>query len=661
MNVERREDPYSPKNAAITEKRVEEYLKNRQEINQLLDPYKSETNVIVDENDFPLKVVHTGDTHLSHVDSKIDGLPNAVKQAGKDGLLVTHANLIDSVSNKFISTNTINVGLNLREQINLAKQVLRPVINKKHIIVMGGNTCHEGWSEKQTTNDITPDLVDSTTPLIRNGGQIILGLKEKDGRVMEIGRSEIYHNSGKGRTKWSPEGSVRERSREVPDGGKDKANVFIDAHMHQLTAAVDLRKNPINRQEYTTVLGEVGASKGTKDNPDRFINGLGVAPRNQPGDAGEGLVVIWKKNKSGNITPYPVADYDRANVMFNAEQLYEDAQRTGTYKEIYEELMASGKFKRPEKELVEEDCLYRRQDEAANSEGVAPIYKTLSYDIKSNLPIRIHFIGNLRVGSSSFERGTLRTDLKNINADPWAYYFATRRLVNQGTATSAGRKETIEDLASLLGIAGSSTLGIMLTDELRNSTWGNDITRANKQGEREKYPKLFPGDYLHNSEESKVKGVPIIMPETVSFLNLKSDKKQTPYTLYLRDKLSNFTSLINPYHGLTRIQGIWGINADLLVGGHTECVGWRTWMRPDGQLEVIVPGGYSEYTEKGVGSRVDYPSGGQGAILFPDQKRLYSFATFEEGKDMHEALILEEMARKLGKLPEIRRKLQKNK
>jgi hypothetical protein len=656
MNIERRVDPYDTKNAENTKKRVLEYLEVRQEINHLLEPYKPTATVIVDQNDFPLKIVHTGDTHLTHVDSKIDGLPNAVKQTGKKGILITHANLIDSVSSKFISTNTINVGLNLDQQTDLARQILHPVDKRGQLIVIGANTCHEGWSMKTSTHDTTRDLVSLETPMLYNGGQVIL--EEKNGKkIKEIGRVEGYHNSGKGRTKWSPEGSVRERSRETPFGDPEKPSVIIDAHMHQLTAAVDVIRDPIDRQDHITVLGEVGASKGTKDNPDRFINGLGVPPRNQPGDCGEGLVVIWKRNKLGKVTPYPVADYDRANVVFNAEQLYEETQRTGTYKEIYEEMMASGKFKNPEKELVIEDCLTRKQDSAANSEGTSPLYKTVSYDIKSNLPIRVHFIGNLLVGSSSFDRETLKSDLKNINSDPWAYYFATRRLVNQFTATSVNRKATIDDLSGLLGLASSSALGVMLTDELRNSVWGNNITRKNSDGEKIKNEKLFPGDYLYN--ESQVKGVPIIMPETVAFINLRSDKKQTPYTLYLRDKLSHFTSLINPYHGLTRIEGIWGIDADLLVGGHTEAIGWRTWMRPNRQLEVVVPGGYADYIEKGVSNRVDYPSGGQGAIFFPDQKRIFSFATFEEGRDMHESLLLAEGLRKLGTLPEIRRKLQK--
>lgn len=654
MNIERRINPYDSKNAEKTQELVKNYLEERQRINLLLEPYKSEVKVIVDANDFPLKVVHTGDTHLTHVDSKIDGLPHAVKQTGKDGILVTHANIIDSVSNKFLSTNTINVGLNLDQQIDLAKQILNPIDKRKHLVVYGANTCHEGWAMKTCTHDPTRDLVSPETPMLYNGGQIIL----KEGEL-EIGRIEGYHNSGKGRTKWSPEGSVRERSREVPFGDPERPTVIVDAHMHQLTAAVDVVRDPIDRKDHITVLGEVGASKGTKDNPDRFINALGVPPRNQPGDCGEGLVVIWKKNKSGKVIPYPVADYDRAKVVFDAEKLYEDTQRTGTYKEIYEEMMASGKFKNPEKDLVVEDCMTRKQDGAANSEGTAPLYKTLSYDIKSNLPVRIHFIGNLRVGSSSFERNTLTSNLKNIDNDPWAYYFATRRLINQGTANSAGREDTLKDLANLLGLASKSALGVMLTDELRNSVWGRDINRANSDGKKEKFAKIYPGDFLHN--ESAIKNVPIIMPETVSFLNFKSDKKKTEYTLYLRDKLSNFTSLINPYHGLTRIGQIWGIDADLLVGGHTEMVGWRTWMRPNRQLEVIVPGGYAEYVEKGVGSRVDYPSGGQGAIFFPDQKRIFSFATFEEGRDMHESMLLMEGLRKLGTLPEIRRKLQNNK
>lgn len=149
------------------------------------------------------------------------------------------------------------------------------------------------------------------------------------------------------------------------------------------------------------------------------------------------------------------------------------------------------------------------------------------------------------------------------------------------------------------------------------------------------------------------------MPETVAFIHLQSSIGETPYTVYLRDKLSNFTSLINPEHGLTRVQQVWGIDADALVGGHTEVVGWRTWMRPWGQLEVIVPGGFAEYMEKGIGSRVDYPTGGQGIILSPHQKLLYSFATYEDGKDMHQALWLRDGYEQLGNLSTIQDGLSK--
>jgi len=651
-DVERRVDPYSSENAEKTKKVVLEYLDTRQKVNRLLDPYKSTVGVVVGENEFPLKIVHSGDTHLGHVESKIVALSDAVTQTGKNGLLVTHANLIDSVSNKFTSTNTINVGLNLDQQSSLAKEILSPVDKKGHLVVIGANTCHEGWSYKTSTHDVTRDLISPETPMLYNGGQIVL--TDKNGN--EIGRIEGYHNSGKGRTNWSPEGSVRERVREVPFGDPERPDVVIDAHMHQLTVAQDVVKSPIDRRDHITVLGEVGASKGSEESPDRFINALGVPPRNQPIDAGEGLVVIWKKTKNGRISPYPVADYDRASLVYEAERLYEDTLRTGTYKELYEEMMASGKFEKPDKTVVDEDCLTRHQDLAVKSEGVAPLYKTVSYDIKTNLPIRVHFIGNLRVGSSSFERETLKTHMKNIGGDPWAYYFATRRLINQFTAKSRDRKIGLKDLGDLLGLASSSALGIMLTDELRSSAWTRDI----KKGDEVLSEGFCPGDYLHY--ESSIKGVPLIMPETVSFLNLKSkNNKETPYTLYIRDKLSHFTSLINPYHGLTRVKAIWGIDADLLVGGHTEIVGWRTWMKPRRQLEVVVPGGYAEYTEKGVSNRVDYPSGGQGSIFFPDKKRVYSFATFEEGRDMHEAFVLTEGLRKLGTLPQIRKKLQKQK
>jgi len=65
--------------------------------------------------------------------------------------------------------------------------------------------------------------------------------------------------------------------------------------------------------------------------------------------------------------------------------------------------------------------------------------------------------------------------------------------------------------------------------------------------------------------------------------------------------------------------------------------------------------------EKGVGSRVDYPAGGQGLIFASDQKLLYSFATADDGKDMHQALWLRDGYKQLGLLPKLKVDLQKRK
>jgi hypothetical protein len=649
MRLEQQVDPYGSEHADKTKQIVSDYLKQRQIVNSLLDPYKPETVVELEEDDLPFKVVHSGDTHLSHVDASVEGLERAVAETG-NGLLILQGNIIDSVSNKFISTNTINVGLNLDQQVAQAKEIIRPLDENDQVIAVGANTCHEGWSVKTATHDPTPDLVNPTTPKLYTGGQVIF---EIDGK--KIGSVEVYHNPGKGRTNLSPEGSLRARSRELPFGQPEKADELVGAHMHQLTAAQDVVRNPIERQDHVVAFGEVGAAKGTKENPDRFLIGLGVPPRSQPGDCGEGFVTIWKKDSHNKVSPYPVAGFDRAAILYEAEQLWEDAQRTNTMKELSEQMLASGKFRKPEREINRDQSLTRPRDKAAKSEGEAPLFKTLAYDIKTNLPIIIQFIGNLRVGSGSLERDLVKSVLSDIDTNPWAYYFATRRLVNQGTALQTDRDETLKSMAKLLSHAQGSLLGIMLTDELRSHAWGRSVKEKGKG----KSETLYPGDWLYY--KSKLKNIPLIMPETVVFLNLKSKTSKTPYTLYLRDRLSNFTSLINPEHGLTRVQQVWGIDADALIGGHTEVVGWRTWMRPWGQLEIIIPGGYAEYMEKGVGSRVDYPAGGQGLIFASDQKLLYSFATADDGKDMHQALWLRDGYKQLGLLPKLKVDLQKRK
>jgi hypothetical protein len=183
-------------------------------------------------------------------------------------------------------------------------------------------------------------------------------------------------------------------------------------------------------------------------------------------------------------------------------------------------------------------------------------------------------------------------------------------------------------------MADRNLLGIMYSDEFLNNYWNKDI----KISKDEKIESINPGDYLYY--DSAIKNIPLLSSANTIKLKLSDSKNTIDYKLYLRNKLSHFTSLINPSHGLTRIKEIWGIDADALIGGNTEVVGWRTLMRPAGQIETIVPGGFSKFIEKGLDNAVNYPEGGQGLIMFPDRKLLYSFATAADGKDMHEALRL---------------------
>jgi hypothetical protein len=55
-------------------------------------------------------------SHSRHLESQAGALQQAVDETGSNGLLLSHANLIDAVSPKFINTNTIKVGLNLDQQ-----------------------------------------------------------------------------------------------------------------------------------------------------------------------------------------------------------------------------------------------------------------------------------------------------------------------------------------------------------------------------------------------------------------------------------------------------------------------------------------------------------------------------------------------------------------
>ena len=233
-----------------------------------------------------------------------------------------------------------------------------------------------------------------------------------------------------------------------------------------LTAGQDVLHSPIDREDHITSYGVTGSPKGTKDTPDRFLSALGIAARNQPGSCDQGLVTIWRNHRSpDHLDCYPVAGYERAETLYQAISLWELAAGTNNLESLLGQVTANlNPLLHPT--LVKSECLVRDRDPAAYTEGRAPLYKTTSHVIDTPLPVAIHFLGNLRVGSTSFERQQVKEILKSIDNNPLAYFYATRRLINQNTSLRWDRLEVLDDLAKTLGIAKNSLLGIMLTDEL---------------------------------------------------------------------------------------------------------------------------------------------------------------------------------------------------
>jgi hypothetical protein len=616
---------------------VDAYLKAREAVKKAISPYRSEVPVEINPDGKPFKLVHVGDTHFGHDHSDPDGLKDAVNESG-NSIMALHGNIVDGVSPKFISTNTINVAFNLDEQTDIVRRLLKEKDSKGQVIPITGHGCHEGWAVKNATHDPVRDIVDHETPILYQGGQIIF---TKDGD--RKGSVELYHNPGSGSTKLSPEGSIRARYRETPAEHPDRPTAIVSGHTHMLVAGQDVAHVP-NDSDVVTSYGITGTAKGSKENPDTFLISKGVPPRNQPADAGRGLVTIWEQKGDEKLDCYPVAGYERANILFRAKSLLCDIQQNDATEDLKKQIIKTGKFRQPKIKLDKGESRERGKDSASVSEGQSPIYKKLEYDVVSNLPLILHFIGNIRFGSTTLMREPLEDVMNTIDKNPWAFFTLTRRLINTDIPFRSDRKDVLENMSDFFASSKKSLLGIMITDALAVKKWVKNIGPDSKG--------FYPGDYLY--KESPLKKVPLIAPETEISLNTSG----TNYNLLVRDKLSHFTSLINIAHGLTRVGQIWGSTADAYIGGHTEVVGWRTWMRPWGQLEVIIPGGYSEFIEKGVGNRVDYPLGGQGLILFPERKLLYSFADAKKGEEMHQALWFYSALNQMGTLEKTEDKLK---
>lgn len=632
-------------------KRINELIVEYQEVRKGLLPYVPEIRITFKDSELPFKTVQVGDAHFSHEHADPYALARAVKETGVKGLLVSHANLFDGTSPIFTRNNTSRIVFDTEQQKRIVREILRPIDRLKRFIPLSKNGCHEGWGDRFGFQDPTLDIVAKNTPVLITGGQVkfVNEMGEVEGCM------EIYHNPGPGSTRQSPEGALRIHSREAPDGHPDKANALGQGHLHRLFAGQDVRKNPVTCRNSKITLFGVGSAKGSKEYPDDFlVSKIGVPPRNQPADAGEGMVLIWTKdqNNRGRISPYPVATYERARIVFDAISLIDNCEKRGITSEL-EEQISQSKYGIAPRVIYDKEISHTIKPNINDtSVGEVEIHDKLSHKIETCLPISVSFVGGLRLGCSTFNEIGYRQVVEDISKDPFSFWYATRRLLNPGISKYIQREEILEELVDKLAIAQPNLLGVMMTDEFRKSSWKKSI-----KSEGDEVEPLNPGDYLFDNLN-----VPLMMPKTINNISLidPNNSRKVDYVLYQTDKESHFTSLLNPQHGLTRIHESLGTNADLYVGGNTEEIGWRTWMLANGQqLETLVPGGFSAFIEKGVDNEMPYPKGGQGVVIYPNQKRIFSFASHNDLKDYHRALKLHEGLKLLGTLKSVTRRLKK--
>ncbi len=631
MEIDKRTKPF------ITPEEAYQAIEHYQEAREKSSPYVSEVKVRFRQGEVS-RSIHIGDDHFGHQDSDSRALERSVNEAENDGIVVSHMNIIESTSPKFTDTNAVNVTFITQDQKRIVRQITSPLDRQGRFVFASRNMCHEGWGSRFGFQDPIVDIAEPNTPILNVGGQV----KFTDESTGEVGGVlEVYHDPGMGVTKQSPEGGLRVHSREVPDGHVDKADALGQGHLHKLFAVQDVRHNPVTDSDSITTLFGVGTAKGFKDNPDGYLLGRhSVPPRNQPADAGKGITLIWKQDRSNpnKLRPYPVAHYPRARVIYNASKTFEQAEKSGITKELEEKVLESVVGQKPKVIYDAQKSKVYQPSPTGEFVGNTPLHTKTHHTIESNLPVAFSFIGGLRQGSSTFREQRLQEVLGDIDSNPFAFWFATRRLVDQWTSKNENRGQILTQLASNLGIAKDKLLSIMATDEFLIPKWNADI----KQGKQILSPAINPADFLFDKLKK-----PLTKPQFISELSFKTtdlpDNKQVDYTFFQTDRLRRFTSVINPFHGLTRIHENSGAAADLYVGGHTEEGGWRTWMLPNGhQLETVIPGGFSGFIEKGRHNEMEYFEGGQGVVVFPDRKAIYSFASHDDLMDYHRALVLHE-------------------
>lgn len=583
--------------------------------------------------------------------------------------LVLLGDEIEGMKEKYMQTNTARTVVDAQKQMDIMAEMLRPLVRKGKVAAMvSGHWGHNGWIEDSSTMNpwilMAREAGFDERRIIRNGGRI--NFKFPNGYVHS---ESIWHNPA-GKSKFDSVYGLRNSVFGVSESGR--SNGYLSGHLHRMGVAKEL----FSGAKTAVYMIASGTAKGSSLNipADRFGIKLG-APLTDP--LGQG-VIVEPRRPGQKEKSYPFASFEQGKKVNDALRLLDWVESKGMTQELLEKIRAKVESK-PKITLIErrskvsgEEHMEDTPEAAVKVDGgwvtnpyskmkMRPTYDTLTYDVKSKLPVTMHFLGNTRLGSSSEGYDDLKKYHDElVRGNPHSLVVFMRNMLDKEAGNSPQRMEILNRFRDVINGAKDQTLAIMMCESMRSDSWrskvktgeefrdadGNvldidkldDYEDAEEGGKPAKKPKkitlysmpLAPGSYLSNATDTPLIHHLSLIEFTVGPNGAINEKPK--YTGRLADKLMKHASYSRPEYGLKRMYDLYTQEKPgFVAGGHMQHAG--SMMFYDGSNAetktpiLIAPGWFAKYVDTmGKGNVMPGAAPGQAIIFMPGTSKADYFA-----------------------------------
>lgn len=629
---------------------------------------KREVEIKVNHNN-PIQLILAGDLHLGSFATNqqmCDNLRDYLL-ATPNTILVLLGDEIEGFKAKYASTNLANTIPGLSDQLKYFYfSFFKPLADAGKIAaVVSGYWGHNGWVHDDTTLNIweIQNRFDERVPLIANGG--ILTIRFKNGQTTQV---EVHHNPP-GKSKIDPVHGLRVSAQ--AQNPSNRPDIYASGHLHRAMVGTDLSSGVSRGVNFI----QAGSPKGSDKfgNTDPFGEKLGL-PHTDPWL--QGIVLQPPKGQKGTKSyvpeiQLPFISAKQGALVHGALELLNLTESTGVTSEIMEQIY--DEFPAPETSylpnrskvssspaelLNQHKRELRTKDlgDKVDERDIRPLYERVAYNIKSELPIIIHPIGNARLGSFH-ESGSplpVETYARQIAENNYAFALFLRSVIDKDVARQPNRIEVLQRYIDLVHVFDGRALAIMLDTSLGNKSW------LRRLGDLYDLRPIAAGSYLSGKTGTR-------LVHHMSYVDLSVGpgngyNGNTRYMVQLADTLLRHGSFSST-KGLKRVEDLYSPDRpSIIIGGHVPTAGTSQFYDRTNRFTdtpaTLAPGWWAKFVDT-TGTRSKGGLPGQAVILIPGhgqgESMMIPTSSAEQTSELSQAITLQVGSEKLGLSQKLRR------